>query len=443
MGKTPNFTFVDLFAGIGGFHAALSSLGGECILASEIDTHAANVYERNWGIRPVGDIREFASSARVVLPPRNQKISVLTAGFPCQPFSKSGKQKGMGEERGTLFDNIMNVVEKRRPSVVLLENVRNLAGPRHRHEFDYIIARLRAAGYLVSEQPSIFSPHRIREEYGGRPQIRERLFISATFAPRMKNQDPGRLQLPPEAVKEDPNSWNVLTYLDDQSLEDDIQSLSAEEIRWIDTWEEFQQEFRQKSGSRLPGFPLWSDEWIAPTSSRSRSKRLVGVPDWKRSFLRSNWAFYDANANLIHRWRRKTDIESFPPSRRKLEWQAQDEESMWDCTLHLRPSGIRVRRLTYLPALVAMSQTSIIGPLRRKISPIEAARLQGLPDNFEFGDQPMARTYHQLGNGVNVGVVQQVLRAHVIRDEKFLKDREPGLVDVFLNTPSWNQVVHR
>ncbi len=428
MQEKSEFTFVDLFAGIGGFHGALSAMGGRCILASEIDEYAAAVYERNWGIRPEGDIREFASAKRVTLPRRDQKISVLAGGFPCQPFSKSGKQEGMGEERGTLFENIMCLVERRHPSVVLLENVRNLAGPRHRDEFRYIVERLRNAGYQISQEPSVFSPHRIREEFGGRPQIRERLFIAATYCPRRKNNDPGKLLLPPEILKDDVHDWNILDFLDERSNRDETENLTEEEVRWIDAWELFQKSIRNRSGTRLPGFPLWSDEWIKPSSARSREKRLVGLPDWKKSFLKSNWNFYDAHSSIIDKWRRSSNVDSFPPSRRKLEWQAQDEQSLWGCALHLRPSGIRVKRLTYVPALVAMSQTSIIGPLKRKLSTREASRLQGLPDDFSFGDQPLSKTYHQLGNGVNIGVVQQVLRAHVLRDQEILKEKEQGLV---------------
>ena len=80
---------------------------------------------------------------------------------------------------------------------------------------------------------------------------------------------------------------------------------------------------------------------------------------------------------------------------------------------------------TYLPALVAITQTSIIGPRERRISPREAARLQGLPEWFDFGPQPAAATYRQLGNGVNVGVVQHILLSHVRRDEEILKRTAP------------------
>jgi DNA (cytosine-5)-methyltransferase 1 len=94
--------------------------------------------------------------------------------------------------------------------------------------------------------------------------------------------------------------------------------------------------------------------------------------------------------------------------------------------MHFRPSGIRAKRPTYLPALVAITQTSIIGPLERRLSPRETARMQGLPDTFDFGSQSAAATYKQMGNGVSVGVVWHVLREHVRRDEDILKTTAAG-----------------
>ena len=89
----------------------------------------------------------------------------------------------MDETRGTLYWNILQIIEKRKPKVVLLENVRNLAGPRHLHEWQVIIETLREEGYRVSETPAIFSPHLLPPERGGRPQVRERVFITATYNP--------------------------------------------------------------------------------------------------------------------------------------------------------------------------------------------------------------------------------------------------------------------
>ena len=105
-----SFKFVDLFAGIGGFHIALSDLGGTCVFASEIDEAAQNIYRRNfekemkWPI--VGDIIPLTEKSISRLIPDHD---VLAAGFPCQPFSKSGAQLGMDETRGTLFYNIAKI----------------------------------------------------------------------------------------------------------------------------------------------------------------------------------------------------------------------------------------------------------------------------------------------------------------------------------------------
>jgi DNA (cytosine-5)-methyltransferase 1 len=148
-----SFRFVDLFAGIGGFHAALGALGGECVYASEWDKDAARIYERNWNLKPDGDITLAANDEVMNVPAHD----VLVGGFPCQPFSKSGKQMGMEETRGTLFWNIAKIIETHKPSIVLLENVRNITGPRHLHEWEVIIQTLRDLGYRVSEDPHVVS----------------------------------------------------------------------------------------------------------------------------------------------------------------------------------------------------------------------------------------------------------------------------------------------
>jgi DNA (cytosine-5)-methyltransferase 1 len=102
--------------------------------------------------------------------------------------------------------------------------------------------------------------------------------------------------------------------------------------------------------------------------------------------------------------------------------------------MHLRPSGIRAKRPTYLPALVAITQTSIIGPLRRRLSPREAARLQGLPDWFDFGDQSASATYKQLGNAVSVGAVWHVTRETARLHEETLKKVAPKLARCLLES---------
>lgn len=423
-----NFKYVDLFAGIGGFHAALDSLGGQCVYAVEIDRDAARIYESNWGTPALGDITKDANEFEVRVPAHD----VLVAGFPCQPFSKSGRQMGMEETRGTLYWNILKIIEERKPKVVLLENVRNLAGPRHAHEWDVIVSTLREQGYLVSSKPAIVSPHELESSAGGRPQTRERVFITASYAPDRCFED-----LPPVSISnssEQPE-WSLI---DDLPLErdnsDDQTALTELEIRWISAWDEFIQILRAgQFAAKLPGFPIWADAFIL----RKELRIPDGTPSWKRNFLLKNSALYSNHQSEIDEWARKWGVfgESFPSSRRKLEWQAQDANSLWDTLIQLRPSGIRVKKPTYVPALVAITQTSIVGPLRRRLSVREAARLQGFPDWFSFGEQPDSKSYKQLGNGVNIGVVWFVLAQHVKRDIEILKQTTPELVNAVLAAP--------
>jgi DNA (cytosine-5)-methyltransferase 1 len=171
------FRFADAFAGIGGFHAAMAALGGSCVWASEIDPYAAAVYKHNWGHEPTGDIVAQTPETGTTAVDDHD---VFAGGFPCQPFSKSGFQRGINETRGTLFWNILRVLEDKRPSVVLLENVRNLAGPKQRSTFDTIIGTLRNVGYRVASEPAVFSPHLLPPELGGAPQVRDRVFITGT-----------------------------------------------------------------------------------------------------------------------------------------------------------------------------------------------------------------------------------------------------------------------
>jgi len=427
------FRFVDLFAGIGGFHTALSAMGGECVYAVEIDPSAAKVYQRNWGIDPLGDVTEHANDAQVTVPDHD----VLCAGFPCQPFSKSGAQRGMEETRGKLYWNVLRIIEERQPSVVLLENVRNLAGPRHRHEWQIIVETLRTEGYRVSETPAIFSPHLLPPERGGRPQVRERVFITATKVPALGGFD---LQAEPAVSNVPVGGWDPRTWHleDDLPLDPDNEiagcELSAAETLWIDAWNEFVEiMWERREGRRLPGFPLWADEWVH--RDELDEGRFRHAPAWKVNYLKKNSEFYSDHSDVLDAWAERWGVftHAFPPSRRKFEWQAQDTPRLWDAVMHLRPSGIRAKAPTYLPALVAITQTSIIGPKRRRLSPREAARLQGLPEWFDFGDQPAAATYRQLGNGVSVGAIWHVLRAHVARDEEILKKTNPRLLRAIMN----------
>ena len=112
------FNFIDLFAGVGGFHYALKSFGANCVFASEIDEKASKIYELNHHIKPKGNITKIKEHE---IP----KHDILCGGFPCQAFSISGKQKGFEDTRGTLFFDIVRIVDFHRPKILFLENVKN------------------------------------------------------------------------------------------------------------------------------------------------------------------------------------------------------------------------------------------------------------------------------------------------------------------------------
>lgn len=462
----PAFRFIDLFAGIGGFHAAMKSFGGECVYAVEIDKKAAQVYEANWGHAAYGDITKDADDDFGIM--NVPAHDVLCAGFPCQPFSKSGAQRGMDEARGTLFFNIASIIKAHHPSVVLLENVRNLIGPRHEHEWDVIIETLRDEGYHVSDQAALFSPHLLPPALGGAPQVRERVFITATYAPDQVAADREHGGPQPVAQMSDrfpkkPGSSELFNPKLDWDLEellDDAHNvpgcdLTDAETHWINAWNEFVKIMRPAMGDRhLPGHPIWADAWLDfPEMKRIdwSAKRIKvpakvstptvdsTLPKWKQDHLRKNYDLFARHFEAIipwaHYWRVYT--EAFPASRRKLEWQAQETKSLWETVMHFRPSGIRAKRPTYLPALVAITQTSIVGPRERRLSPRETARLQGLPDSFVFPNQPNSATYKQMGNGVNVGAVWHVFREHVKRDRSLLEASSTGraIVDAVTAAP--------
>ena len=436
-----SFRFVDLFAGIGGFHAALGGLGGECVYASEWDKDAARIYERNWNLKPDGDITLAANDEVMDVPAHD----VLVGGFPCQPFSKSGKQMGMEETRGTLFWNIAKIIETHKPSIVLLENVQNITGPRHIHEWQVIIKTLRDLGYRVSEDPMVVSPHLIRPEFGGRPQVRNRVFIAATRIPKGTPNFKANVQIPDltQVTKGwDPQDWSLDYHLPLEKMrsakDKKETALSDSEIEWINAWDDFVVTMRTVAKvAKLPGFPIWAGDWVHIDDLEIP----LHAPKWKSDFLTKNALFYTEYNKILDAWlKRWNHLEHFPPSRKKFEWQAQDTPTLWETIMHFRPSGIRAKKATYVPALVAITQTTIVGKQRRRITVREGARLQGLPDWYDFVDQANSASYKQLGNGVNVGAVYNVMRAQVLRDLDLLSEKSK-LVRAILGAPANPDVI--
>jgi DNA (cytosine-5)-methyltransferase 1 len=412
-----SFGFVDLFAGIGGFHQALQPLGGKLLLASEIDSKAREIYSSNFikkndNHKFAHDINDLTKNPRRFIPDHD----ILAGGFPCQPFSKSGNQKGINETRGTLFWNILKILEAKKPKILLLENVQNLIGPKHLRDWRIMVNSMRDLGYRVSDLPDVFSPHRLPPELGGTPQRRDRVFIVGIHVGKRRAWIESSQTPLTDSINElgwNPDTWNPMSFLQKDSSIENIEqySLSKDELKSLSIWDDLHNKLRRsKNFHKFPGFPLWADFFT------SRPRYQKNDPIWKRDFIKKNSTFYLEFKPIIQEWLIKNDyLSDLLPSHRKFEWQAKNSASLWDCLIQFRPSGIRVKNLNYFPTFVAIGQTSIIGPLNRRITEIECARLQGFEESFSFGNQNIKSSYKQIGNAVAVPAVQFILYCHVLK----------------------------
>ena len=181
------FTFIDLFAGIGGFHTALHSMGAKCVFASEWDKNARLTYEENYKtIEPKlfekdaeGNYLYFNEDINDVIPENVPDFDICCGGFPCQPFSVAGLKRGFEDTRGTLFFNIANLIREKinhgyPPRIIFLENVRGLKNHDKGRTLSVILATLDELGYKYSYEV-------LNAKYFGVPQNRERLFIVAWY----------------------------------------------------------------------------------------------------------------------------------------------------------------------------------------------------------------------------------------------------------------------
>lgn len=162
----PKFTFIDLFAGIGGFRMAFQNLGGKCVFSSEWDEKAKETYMANYGEVPFGDITQERTKSFIP-----DDFDILCAGFPCQAFSLAGKRRGFAETRGTLFFDVAEILRRKQPKAFFLENVKGLAIHDKGKTLDTILNTLDEVGYVVPD------PKILNAMHFGVPQHRERIYI--------------------------------------------------------------------------------------------------------------------------------------------------------------------------------------------------------------------------------------------------------------------------
>lgn len=429
--------FVDLFAGLGGFHRALTSLGHECVFASEIDEQLCETYKLNFPkSRHVvhGDIRACWD--------RVPAHDILCAGFPCQPFSKSGSQLGLEDKtRGTLFHEIVKVIKKRLPRLVLLENVGNFERHDGGETWEVVRASLERLGYdvhgtehVASGGHGLISPHHF-----GHPHTRERFFVVASLDPLP--EDPF-----PRGDRQCKTSVATIVQPRKELSQADVRetALTEQQTSCIDHWNRLIKAIPKDVS--LPWFPVWGDEIKAsyPYADRVPSKctraELLGYlglngpwrrrskaeilgqlpsyarapefPEWKVGFIRENRRWWrEVGRYMPKGW--LDELRLLPPSLRKLEWNCQGEtRDLWKYVLQFRPSGLRAKRYTSCPALVAMTTTQIpiLGPEGRFITRVEGLRLQGFPEDHKL-PKARERAFMALGNAVHVDVARRIAQA--------------------------------
>lgn len=455
------YTFIDLFAGLGGFHIALESLGCKCVFASELREDLKQLYRNNFpNVKNVeGDITKINLGEIPV-------HDILCAGFPCQPFSQAGNRLGFDDEgRGNMFDYICEIICAKgteKPSILLLENVSNLMGHDHGETWRVIQEKLDRLGYWV--KAAILSPHQY-----GIPQHRKRIYIVGL------RKDKGNLDSFTFPIEKNECKCDIKSVVNENDT--DIQVLKLDTLKKMKVWQAFIiQTFRH--GGIFPSFPIWAMEFgadypyedIAPYNmedgslfgkhgklgqfingetfddqikqlpiyaqpSKKVKEQSLCFPDWKKRYICQNRDFYDKHHEWLDKW--IGCIRTWDNSFQKFEWNCGQDATpnIYDKIIQFRASGIRVKQPSWSPALnLVGTQIPILPwiPLPpecipryskeelkaygltkhdisrgRYLSVREAALLQGM-ESLDFNGLPQSRIYEALGNAVNTQVVKKI-----------------------------------
>jgi DNA (cytosine-5)-methyltransferase 1 len=410
--------FIDLFAGLGGFHVALSELGHECVFACEIENFLRDHYEKNFKIYPEGDITKLNIN-------NIPKHEILCAGFPCQPFSKAGNGKGFNHKiAGKMFFYITKIIKKHKPKFLFLENVPNLINHNNGKTWKFIKHKLKKLNYDVDYK--IISPVDFDI-----PQSRDRVYIVG------KKDKLNGFKWPMKLKK----TKDLKKFLISKPTK--IRKTTPLRKNILDTWKYFLKKIPRKC--YLPN-PLWAMEFGATYPFEKTTPHAVGVsklrkcngkfginlkkltkdqifsnipsyarlkvkkfPRWKVRMIMNSREFYKNNKTFINGVLKKI-INLKHESYQKLEWNCRGEEyNFRKKIISFRGSGVRIKRNGQAPTLIAscITQTPYLPWKKRYISFEECLKIQGFT---KLKSYPNTHEKFQftIGNAVNVKVVSKI-----------------------------------
>ncbi len=406
--------YVDLFAGVGGIRLGLESalsnfnLEGKCVFSSEIDSKAQFTYETNFREKPFGDIRQVE-----VLP----KHDILLAGFPCQPFSYAGKQRGFGDTRGTLFFELERLIEASQPEMFLLENVRGLTTHNGGRTLETIYEKLQNLGYGVNHVLLNSAMH-------GVPQNRMRIYIVG-----IKNHKPA-ITIPEDLKFVDTHAYGkAQPTLFEVSVEklrtvaDILEKNPDERFRCSVEFTSKLRKYVQGDFSKLNGMRLIDarngnsiHSWEIGLRGKCTKVEIqlmnAIIANRRRHVFGTH---QDGKALSIHQIRtffNVTDLKDVLHSlvekgylrRVDGEYSPTIGNMSFEVFKFLHPDSISITLVSSDANRIGVVDKN--GP--RRITVREAARLQGFPDSFKIHPNDNA-AYHQFGNSVSVPVVTKVV----------------------------------
>lgn len=334
---------IDLFCGIGGFRLAMNANNVKCVFSSDIDKFAQKTYEANFDEIPYGDITKIQSKD---IP----SFDILTAGFPCQPFSFAGEKAGFEDKtRGTLFFDICRILKNKKPAMVFLENVKGLVSHKNGKTLDTILSNLRELGYF---------PHwRVLSSLDfGLPQKRERWYCVA-----YRNDIPFEF---PKPIGGKPTLRSII------NLNENNKSLSLTDFE-IDRINYHFANVKAE-GDRV----LHDNSKYKPNTKKGK----YGVYSFQKN---------DGSLRFHVGDKAKTQIQ----------------EAFYACLD------------TYAPTIIA-NRTPKLWDIQRRLSVLEAKRLQGFDDNFKMPVSD-AQAYKQLGNSISVPIVKLIMEDMIQTYEKY------------------------